>query len=444
MGGRPKRVVIMGAGGRDFHNFNVFFRDNPEYEVVAFTASQIPNISNRVYPPELAGKLYPNGIPIYPEEELEELIRKYGVDEVVLSYSDLVADDVISKMSRVLAAGADFRVLGVKHTMLNPGRPVIAVCASRTGAGKSTVSRRIARILRELGVRFVVVRHPMAYGDFRSSACQRFGSLEDLERYHCTIEEREEYEWHIRDGNVVYAGVDYRRVLEEASKEADVLLWDGGNNDWPFFKPDLYITVVDPLRPGHELSSFPGMVNVLLADVIVINKVNSADPKSVAMVEANVRRVNPGATIVKAASEVSVDRPELVRGRRVLVVEDGPTITHGQLSHAAGYQAAVKYGAAEVVDPRPYAVGSIREAFEKYGHIGPVLPALGYGEVQMRELEEVINRVPADAVVLGTPSDLSRYMNINKPVVRVSYELREVEGDLRGIVEEFVKGRVGA
>ncbi len=422
---KPKRVIIMGAGGRDFHNFNVYFRDKEEYEVVAFTAGQIPNISGRVYPPKLAGPRYPNGIPIYPEEKLEELVQKLGVDEVVLSYSDLTCAEFMEKVSKVLVSGASFRVLSPKETMLDSPKPVVAVCASRTGAGKSTVSRYIARVLKRLGVKLVVVRHPMAYGSFEH-AWQRFESFEDLDKYECTIEEREEYEWHIKEGNVVYAGIDYEQVLKRAATEADVILWDGGNNDWPFFKPTVMITVVDPLRPGDELTSFPGRVNTMLADIIVINKVNVASPEQVKLVEENVRRVNKKAIIVRATSEVSVDKPKAIRGRRVLVVEDGPTVTHGNLSFGAGYVAAMTYGAKEIIDPRPYAIGSIKTAYKKYPHLGPVLPALGYGREQMRELEEVINKVPADVVVLGTPSDLSRYLNVNKPVIHVRYELRDV------------------
>jgi len=438
---RPrKRIIIMGAAGRDFHNFNVLYRDNPEYEVVAFTAGQLPNIAGRIYPPELAGRLYPRGIPIYPEEEIGRLIEEYGVDEVVLSYSDLKAEDIVWKDAVVNTHGADFKLLGVDKTMIRPRKAVIAVTASRTGAGKSTVSRWIARLLRELGVPYVVVRHPMPYGDLREMVVQRFASLEDLERYKPTIEEREEYEPHLREGSIVYAGVDYGRILEEAEREAEVILWDGGNNDWPFYKPGLYITVVDPTRPGDELSSYPGLINLMEADVVVVNKVNIAREEDVERVLHNVRKANTRARIVLAASEVSVDRPDLIRGKRVLVVEDGPTVTHGSLGTAAGYTAAVKYGAKEIVDPRPYAVGSIKETYEKYPHLGPVLPAMGYGEQQIRELEETINRVPADTVILGTPADLSRIMNLNKPSVHVSYEMVEAGGESLGeIVREFLR-----
>ena len=437
-----RKVVIMGAGGRDFHNFNVFFRDNPHYEVVAFTAGQIPNIANRSYPPKLSGKLYPRGIPIYSEDEIEELIKKEGVEEVVLAYSDLSYLDVMRKAAKVLAAGASFRLLGPKDTMLKSSKPVIAVCAVRTGAGKSTISRLISSLLKERGVRHVIVRHPMAYGDLEKQAVQRFEGLEDLDKYGCTIEEREEYEPHLENGVVVYAGVDYAMILEEAEKEADVIIWDGGNNDWPFFKPDLMITVVDPLRSGDEASSYPGEINLRLADVIVINKVNVADASQLRKVKENIRVINPRALVVETASLIKVDKPELVRGKRVLVIEDGPTVTHGDMSYGAGYMAAKEYGATEIVDPRPYAVGSIAKVYEKYPHLGPVLPAMGYGEAQMRELEETINKVPCDAVLLGTPSNIAKYLRIGKPIVRVRYEAEVVSGPtFESLIEEFLKGR---
>ncbi len=432
----------MGAAGRDFHNFNVLFRDNPHYEVVAFTAGQLPNIAGRQYPPELAGPLYPDGIPIYPEEELGRLIEEFNVEEVVLSYSDLRADDIVMKDALVNVHGADFKLLGVEKTMIKSRKTVIAVTASRTGAGKSTVSRWIARLLRERKIPYVVVRHPMPYGDLRKMVVQRFSSLDDLEKYEPTIEEREEYEPHLREGSIVYAGVDYGKILEAAEKEAEVILWDGGNNDWPFYKPDLYITVLDPTRPGDELSSYPGLINLMLADIVVVNKVNIAPRENVEKVIKNAKNVNGRAEIVLAKSEITVDNPDLISNRRVLVVEDGPTVTHGSLGTAAGYQAAVKYGAKEIVDPRPYAVGSIREAYEKYPHLGPVLPAMGYGRSQIEELEKTINRVPADTVVLGTPADLSRIIRINKPAVHVQYELVEVEeNSLRRLLEEFLSKR---
>jgi predicted GTPase len=435
-----ERVIIMGAAGRDFHNFNVLFREDPRYEVVAFTAAQIPFMDKRTYPPELAGSLYPNGIPIFSESLLEELIRKFGVRKVLLSYSDLTAEEVIDKAGKVIAAGAEFLLPSVRETMIKAQRPVIAVTASRTGAGKSTVSRRIAGILKSLGVKFVVIRHPMPYGDLKKAVVQRFASLEDLDKYNCTIEEREEYEQHLEEGNVVYAGVDYEAIIRQAEKESQVVVWDGGNNDWPFYVPDLYITVVDPTRPRDITSSYPGFVNVKLADVIVINKVNIVDSSSVEIVERAVRTINSRAIIVRASSEITSSAPHLISGRRVLVIEDGPTVTHGGLSTAAGYQAARKYGAAEIVDPRPYAVGSIKEAYVKYPHIGPVLPALGYSAQQLKDLEATINNIPAETIVLGTPSNLTRYLKINKPIVRVKYELKEVsKPDLKDIVLEFLK-----
>ena len=437
MGGRT-RVVIMGAGGRDFHNFNVYFRKRPEYEVVAFTAAQIPGIEGRTYPPELAGPLYPKGIPILSESELERIISEFRVDEVVLSYSDLTCEDFLTKVSRILAAGASFRVLGPKETMLKSSKPVIAVTATRTGAGKSTVSRYVVKVLKREGLRPVVVRHPMAYGDLLAMRVQRVSSLEDLDKVTFTVEEREEFEWHVREGTTVYAGVDYEEVLREVEEGPfDVVVWDGGNNDWPFFKPDLHIVVVDPTRPGSELS-FPGLVNLLMADIVVVNKVNVASAQAIEATIERVKKVNSRAVIVKAASEVHLDRPEVVEGKAVLVVEDGPSVTHGHMPHGAGYAAAVKHGG-RVVDPRPYAVGSLRKVYEEYGHIGPVLPAMGYSPVQLKDLEETINRVPADSVVLGTPADLTRYIKIAKPVARVYFELREYGGALDELVANFAK-----
>jgi len=428
----------MGAGGRDFHNFNVYFRRRPEYEVVAFTAAQIPCIEGRIYPPELAGPLYPSGIPILSESELEKVIREFNVDEVVLSYSDLTCEDFLTKVSRVLAAGASFRVLGPNETMLKSSKPVVAVTATRTGAGKSTVSRYVVRILKREGLRPVVVRHPMAYGDLLAIKVQKASSLEDLDKVTFTIEEREEFEWHVLEGTTVYAGVDYEEVLREVEKGPfDVVVWDGGNNDWPFLKPDLHIVVVDPTRPGSELS-FPGLVNLLMADVVVVNKVNAASAQVVESTVERVRSVNARAVVVKAASEVYLDRPDLVEGKDVLVIEDGPSVTHGHMPYGAGYAAAVKYGG-KVVDPRPYAVGSLRRVYEEYRHIGPVLPAMGYSLAQLRELEETINRVPADSMVLGTPTDLTRYVKVNKPAARARFELREDGGKLDKIVAEFAK-----
>jgi len=421
-----KRVIIMGAAGRDFHNFNVYFRENEEYEVVAFTATQIPGIEGRTYPPELAGPNYPNGIPIYPEEELPKLIKKFTVDEVVFAYSDVSHEYVMHKASIALAAGADFRLMGPSTTMLKAKVPVVSVCAVRTGCGKSQTSRKVTKILRSNGYRVVVIRHPMPYGDLRKQVCQRFATFEDLDKYECTIEEREEYEPHIRNGVIVYAGVDYGKILREAEKEADVIVWDGGNNDLPFYKPDLHIVVADPHRPGHELKYHPGEANLRMADVVVINKVDTAELENIEKIENNVKKVNPNAIIVKAASPMAVDKPELIKGKRALVIEDGPTLTHGEMPYGIATIAAKKLGASEIVDPRPYAVGTIVDAYKKYRHLGTILPALGYGEHQIRELEETINATPCDVVVVGTPIDLRRIVKMNKPAVYVRYELQEV------------------
>lgn len=410
----------------EFHNFNVFFRNKPEYEVVAFTAAQLPNISGRLYPPELAGELYPDGIPILDEDRLPEIVKKHKVSEVVLSYSDLLYEDVMAKASWALSLGVDFKLMGPKNTMVKSSKPVVAVCAVRTGAGKSTVTRRVLEILRKNGLKGVAVRHPMPYGDLRKQICQRYESLEDLDKYECTIEEREEYEPIVRGGYTLYAGVDYEKILREAEAEADVVVWDGGNNDFSFYEPDLLIVVADPLRPGHELRSYPGEVNARMADVFVVNKVNVADRKAVEIVKKNLRSVNSDASIIEAESLISIDKPELIRGKRVLVVEDGPTVTHGNLPFAAGYVAAERYGATEIVDPRPYAVGSLRSVFEEYTHMKNVLPSLGYGSEQIKELEKTINSVVCDSVVLGTPSDLRNFMKINKPCARVTYELKEL------------------
>ena len=421
-----KRVIIMGAAGRDFHNFNVYFRGNDEYEVVAFTATQIPGIEGRTYPPELAGPNYPNGIPIYPEEELPSLIKKFNVDEVVFAYSDVSHEYVMHKASIALAAGADFRLMGPSTTMLKAKVPVVSICAVRTGSGKSQTSRKVTKILRSNGYRVVVIRHPMPYGDLRKQVCQRFATFEDLDKYECTIEEREEYEPHIRNGVIVYAGVDYEKILREAEKEADVIVWDGGNNDLPFYKPDLHIVVADPHRPGHELKYHPGEANLRMANVVVINKVDTAETENIEKVENNVKKANSNAIIVKAASPMKVDNPELIKGKRALIIEDGPTLTHGEMPYGIATIAAKKLGASEIVDPRPYAVGSIVEAYKKYKHLGAILPALGYGEHQIRELEETINATPCDVVVVGTPIDLRRIVKINKPAVYVRYELQEV------------------
>ncbi len=435
------KIVIMGAAGRDFHNFNAYFRDNKEYEVVAFTATQIPGIEKRMYPPELAGPNYPEGVPIYSEEKLPELIREHKVDQVVFAYSDVSHEYVMHKASIVLASGADFRLMGPSATMLKANVPVVSVCAVRTGSGKSQTSRTVCRILKKMGHKVVVVRHPMPYGDLRKQVCQRFASMEDLDRYECTIEEREDYEPHIANGFVVYAGVDYEKIAREAEKEADIIVWDGGNNDMPFYTSDLHIVVTDPHRPGHELIYHPGEANLRMANVVVINKVETADPNNIEIVRKNIKAVNPGATIVKTASAITVDSPELIREKKVLVVEDGPTLTHGGMAYGAGTIIAKKLGAS-VVDPRPYAVGSIRDVFVKYSHIRALLPAVGYGKEQIRELEETINATPCDAVVIGTPIDLRQALRLNKPAVRVRYELQEVgKPNLEDVLRNrFLKG----
>lgn len=420
------RVIIMGAAGRDFHNFNVCFRDNRAYEVVAFTATQILDIANRIYPPQLAGKSYPDGIPIYPEADLTRLVKELDVNQVVFAYSDVSYEYVMHKASEVMAAGADFRLLGPQATMLEPKVPVISVCAVRTGAGKSQTTRRVFDLLREIDKRVVVVRHPMPYGTLADQICQRFSSYEDLNRYHTTIEEREEYEPHISRGGVVYAGVDYELIMQRAQEEAEIILWDGGNNDLPFYKPTLHIVVVDPHRPGHELTYYPGEANLRMADVVVINKIDTADFQDVIAVRRNVRAVNPQAVTIEAASPIFVDDPDEIRGKRVLVVEDGPTLTHGEMSYGAGMVAAERLGAAEIVDPRPYAVGSSADAFSKYETTGPVLPAMGYNEEQTRELEQTIDATPCDVVIVATPIDLSQVIAINKPFQRVRYELQEI------------------
>jgi len=431
------KVVIMGAAGRDFHNFNVYFRNNDEYEVVAFTATQIPGIEKREYPPELAGANYPQGISIHSEGELPRLIREYNVDEVVFAYSDVSHKYVMHRASLVLASGADFRLMGPSTTMLKAKVPVVSVCAVRTGSGKSQTSRRVCKILKKLGFDVVVVRHPMPYGDLRKQICQRFASIKDLEKYECTIEEREEYEPHINNGIVVYAGVDYEKILKEAEREAEIIVWDGGNNDVPFYTPDLHIVVADPHRPGHELTYHPGETNLRMADVVIINKVDTADPEDVETVRANIKSVNPDAIIIEAASPITADDPNLVKGKKVLVLEDGPTLTHGNMAYGAGTIAAKRLKAREILDPRPYAVGSIKKTFKEYEHLGVLLPAMGYSTEQIEELEETINAAPCDVVVIGTPIDLRRVLNLNKPAVRVKYELQEVsKPDLEDILED--------
>jgi predicted GTPase len=420
-----RRVLIMGAAGRDFHDFNVVYRDDPRYEVVAFTATQIPFIADRRYPPELAGPRYPDGIAIHDEGELTDLIRKLDVDDVVFAYSDVSHEYVMHKASEVLAAGASFQLLGPNATMLYAKVPVVAVCAVRTGCGKSQTTRYIADLLRRNGQKIVAVRHPMPYGDLAAERVQRFGRLEDLDRANVTIEEREEYEAHILEGTVVYAGVDYGAILDQAQRECDVLLWDGGNNDLPFYRPDLHITVVDPLRAGHERTYHPGEANLRMADVVLINKVGSAEPDQVAAVEASIRELNPGAMVIMADSTITLSEPQLVEGRRVLVIEDGPTLTHGGMKYGAGVVAARAAGAAEIVDPRPYATGSLAEVFRRYD-VGPVLPAEGYSPAQLAELEETIAATPCDTVVIGTPVDLRHVIRLTKPAVRVTYELEEI------------------
>lgn len=422
----PVRVLIMGAAGRDFHDFNVCFRARAEWDVVAFTAAQIPNIANRIYPPELAGPGYPRGIPIYPESELPRLIRELCVDQVVFAYSDVAHVEVMHRASAVLAAGADFCLLGPRRTQLKSTKVVISVCAVRTGAGKSPTTRRLAQILRDAGRRVVAVRHPMPYGDLARQAVQRFAVHEDLDRHACTIEEREEYEPLLDEGIVVYAGVDYERILRQAEQEADYILWDGGNNDLPFFVSDLHVVVADAHRPGHELHFHPGEANARAADVFVINKVDTADPTAVDCVRANLRALNPRATVIEAASPVCVSEPGRLRGKRVLVVEDGPTLTHGGMCHGAGWLAANRAQAAEIVDPRPYAAGSLREVYEQYPHLGPVLPAMGYGSEMIRDLERTINRSGADVVVAGTPIDLSRFLRVQMHIERARYVLEEI------------------
>lgn len=418
------RTVIMGAAGRDFHNFNVFYRDNPDYEVVAFTATQIPNIEGRKYPPALSGEQYPEGIPIYPESKLVELIQEEEIQEVVFSYSDVPHEYVMHKASEVLAAGGDFKLMGLNSTQFTSQKPVVSVCAVRTGCGKSQTTRYVAEILTEMGHQVAVIRHPMPYGDLAQQAVQRFASLDDLDKHDCTIEEREEYEPHIVNGVIVYAGVDYEPILRKAEQEADIILWDGGNNDLPFYVPDLQIVVADPHRPGHETIYHPGEANARTADIFVINKVDTADQENVIALHDSLHDLAPEAVIMEAASPLFVDDPGAIRGKRVLVVEDGPTLTHGGMAFGAGWVAARRFGAAEIVDPRPYAEGSIQDTYEKYPTTGDVLPAMGYGESQMKELEQTINRADVDLVIIGTPIDLGRLLKIDKPTQRVRYELQ--------------------
>ena len=435
-----KKIIIMGAAGRDFQNFNVYFRNNEDYEVVAFTAEQIPGIGDRMYPPELSGPLYPEGIQIYPEEKLPELIKKFDVEQCILAYSDLPYETVGHKIAWVNQLGPDIRLMGPKNTSIKSKKPVIAICAVRTGCGKSQTSRRVNQILVDMGIKPVNIRHPMPYDpDLTSQIAQRYETLEDLDKYRCTIEEREEYEPMINMGVILYAGVDYGKILEQAEQEADLITWDGGNNDWSFYKPDLLITIVDPHRPGNEISYYPGETNLRMADVVIINKVATADYEDIEEVRDNIMDVNPKAIIIDAASPLSVENMDSIRGKRVLVVEDGPTVTHGDMPYGTGLIAARKAGAI-IIDPRPFAVGSIKDTFEKYYHLENVLPAMGYGKKQMEELQETINKSDAEAIVIGTPIDLKAVIKINKPSVRVKYDLQEIgKPDLEDVLTEFVK-----
>ncbi len=440
MNDKKIRTVIMGAAGRDFHNFNSYFRNNPMYDVVAFTATQIPNIEGRQYPAALAGGYYPEGIPILPEEKLTDVIVGQDIELVVFSYSDVSHEYVMHCASRIAVAGANFMVMGGRATMLPSSKPVVSVCAVRTGCGKSQTTRRVADILKKREKKVVVIRHPMPYGDLERQAVQRFGTLEDLETEKCTIEEREEYEPHIENGTVVFAGVDYHAILKRAEGEADYILWDGGNNDLPFYKPDVHITVADPHRPGHELMYYPGESNLRMADIVVINKVDTADYEDVLMVSENVREANPKARIIEATSPIMLDDPSSVFGKRVLVVEDGPTLTHGEMGYGAGVIAAQRYGAAELVDPRPFLVGTLKETFEKYPEIGPLVPAMGYGGQQVADLCETINSTDCDLVIVATPVDLTRIMEIRHPNIRVKYELQEIgHPNLEDLLDEMLK-----
>ena len=439
-----KNIIIIGAAGRDFHNFNTYYRNNQNYNVVAFTAAQIPDIDGRKYPPELAGNMYPEGIPIYAQDRLAELIKDLDVDECVFAYSDVKYTDLMGISAIVNAAGADFKLLGPKSTMLKSTKPVISICAVRTGCGKSQTSRKIIEYLMEQGLKVVAIRHPMPYGDLAAQRVQRFATIEDLKKHDCTIEEMEEYEPHVERGNIIYAGVDYEDILRAAEKDpdgCDVIIWDGGNNDFSFYESDLAITILDPHRPGDELNYYPGEVSLRLADVAIINKIDSADIESINQVEKNIQMVNPEAKIIKAESKITVDNPDLIKGKRVLVVEDGPTLTHGGMKLGAGTVAAKRFEAKELVDPRPYTVGKLTETFDIYKDIGSLLPAMGYGKQQLKDLEETINNADCDSIIIGTPIDLSRIININKPYTRVHYEFGQVQGPsldevLKGFVEE--------
>lgn len=434
-----RKVLIMGAAGRDFHNFNCLFRNDASVEVVAFTATQIPDIEGRMYPPVLAGPLYPNGIPIFGEEELERLVKELKVDEVWFSYSDVSHQYVMDKGSHVIGWGASFGICSAQKTMLPSTKPVIAITAVRTGVGKSQTTRYVSRILKAMGKKVVAVRHPMPYGDLAKQACQRFETYADLDKHECTIEEREEYEPHIDNGFVVYAGVDYEMILREAEKEADVILWDGGNNDTPFYKPDLHINLMDPHRAGHELIYYPGETNAIIAGLLIVNKVQTADPAKVAEVEANCRKLNPDARVIRCASTIAVDHPELIAGKRAIVIEDGPTLTHGGMTYGAGWFAARNAGVAEIVDCKPYAVGTIKATYAKYPNSGQILPAMGYSGQQVKDLEDTINATPADVVIEGTPIDITRLVKVNKPIAQVTYELEELEP---GVIEAMVKAAI--
>jgi len=437
---KRKNVIILGAAGRDFHNFNTYFREKEEYNVVAFTAAQIPNIDGRKYPAELAGKLYPDGIPIYPESELIRLIKDLKVQICVFSYSDVTYQKVMSVCSVVNSAGADFMLLGPNQTQVKSTKPVISILAVRTGCGKSQTSRRVIEILMAKGLKVVAIRHPMPYGNLVEQKVQRFATLDDLKKHKCTIEEMEEYEPHVVRGNVIYAGVDYEAILREAEKEADIILWDGGNNDFSFYKSDLTITIADPHRAGHELTYYPGETTLRMADVVIINKIDSSSPENIQIVRNSINKVNPKAIVIDGASPLTVDKPELIRGKKVLVVEDGPTLTHGEMKIGAGTVAAMKFGATELVDPRMYAVGKLAETFRIYPNIGTLLPAMGYGDEQVADLEKTIENTPCDTVVIATPIDLNRIVTINKPTVQVGYDLQEIgKPDLNDILEEFIR-----
>lgn len=440
---KKKNIIIIGAAGRDFHNFNTYYRDNEEYNVVAFTATQIPNIDDRKYPFELAGHLYPNGIDIYPQGKLEELIQKFAVDECVFAYSDVKYEEVMAMSAIVNSAGSDFKLLGPNKTQLKSSKPVIDVCAVRTGSGKSQTSRKVIEILMEQGLKVIVVRHPMPYGDLVAQKVQRFATVEDLQKHECTIEEMEEYEPHIERGNIVYAGVDYEAILHAAENDpdgCDVIVWEGGNNDFSFYESDLSITIVDPHRPGHELNYYPGEVSLRTADIVVINKIDSATPENISIVEKNIKSVNPQAKIIKAESKITVDHPEIIKKKKVLIIEDGPTLTHGEMKLGAGTVAANRLKAAELVDPRPYAVGTLKETLKMYPELEYLLPAMGYGKQQLKDLEKTIQQIECDAIIVGTPIDLTRIINIHQPHTRVHYELDEVNGPrLEVVLEQFIQ-----